>query len=38
MDDEFKKIIRIILKPSTVFIIDKNKHIVVKDQEIERGK
>jgi hypothetical protein len=24
MDDEFKKIIRIILKPSTIFVLDKD--------------
>ena len=35
MDDEFKKIIRIILKPSTVFVLDGDKHIIVKTQEYE---
>jgi hypothetical protein len=35
MDDEFKKIIRIILKPSTIFVLDKDRQIIVKKQEIE---
>jgi hypothetical protein len=34
MDDEFKKIIRIILKPSTVFVLDKDI-ILLKNKEIE---